>query len=89
MSLELLKTERNYMSDLNLLITAFLKPLRRAKILPSEALHAIFSNIEDIADLTSSILFELEHRIANWGALVTLGDIFSSRVRLTNSFLTF
>jgi hypothetical protein len=34
-------------------------------------------------------LFELEHRIANWGALVTLGDIFSSRVRLTNSFLTF
>lgn len=68
---EIIKTERGYVSDLDIVLGSFLTPLRAA--VPAAALVRLFSNIESIYALHAPLLDELE-------ALVDRGGLESADV---------
>ena len=50
---EILKTETNYLNNLNILIEKIMKPLKKQKIITPEESKIIFSNVEQIQALNS------------------------------------
>jgi len=75
---ELLATERTYVEWLTICVEHFLKPLRgeESTVLPQEKVNSIFSNIEDILQMNTLLLHDLEERMENWNASRCIGDLF-------------
>lgn len=75
---ELLVTERTYVELLGICVEQFLKPLRAetSTLLPQEKVTAIFSNIEDILQMNTVLLHDLEERMESWSDGQCIGDLF-------------
>lgn len=66
---EIFDTEHNYISQLNTIVTLFLKPIRLGCLLPPEAINAIFSNVEGILAVNEELFSCMRQR--------SLGEAFS------------
>eukprot|EP01102_Stenamoeba_stenopodia_P007410 TRINITY_DN2074_c0_g2_i6.p1 TRINITY_DN2074_c0_g2~~TRINITY_DN2074_c0_g2_i6.p1 ORF type:complete len:671 (-),score=130.09 TRINITY_DN2074_c0_g2_i6:4-2016(-) len=77
---ELIKTERDYVADLELVIEVFLTPLRASGIVPNKDIKSLFSNLEVIHSINLQMLKELEKRVRLSLAnnVTSIGDIFIS-----------
>lgn len=50
---ELIQTEKDFVRDLHIIITIFLQPLRKKKILPPKDLTVLFSNVEQLVPVNT------------------------------------
>lgn len=77
---EMVKTERQYVRDLTILIQLFLLPLKsageEAGLLSKEELYKIFSNVETLLKVNEELLQGLEKRTEEWDHTSCVGDIF-------------
>lgn len=76
---EMLTTEQSYVGSLRRVVELFIVPLRdkgNEQVITAEERKALFSEIEVILGLNSSLLSELEERMAQWSFDQCLGDIF-------------
>lgn len=75
---ELLVTERTYVELLGICVEQFLKPLRAETtgLLPPDKVAAIFSNLEDILQMNTVLLHDLEERMQAWSEAQCIGDLF-------------
>ena len=53
---ELLKTEQEYVRDLDIIIELFLAPLVVSNILPDESVKVLFSNIQSLRQVNARLL---------------------------------
>lgn len=60
--LELIQTEESYVNDLKIVINAFEKPLRKARILSDQDLNTIFLNWKSLLEYNQSFLHSLKER---------------------------
>jgi hypothetical protein len=77
---ELLKTEQNYVRYLKILIYVWMKPMEEAAkkgtiSISVDNVHRIFTGIEDILQVNTLLLEQLEEKMKNWGPKQTLGDV--------------
>ncbi len=68
--MELSKTERSYLRDLEVMIQLFLRPMRHGKLISDELIRFIFSNVEDVAETTWIIAYEVEQKMAHWNPCI-------------------
>jgi len=57
---ELIDTEIAYVNDLRVLVTFYMKPLRRKKLLSEEQIISLFSNVELLLHVNEELLQNLE-----------------------------
>eukprot|EP01102_Stenamoeba_stenopodia_P020716 TRINITY_DN8187_c0_g1_i1.p1 TRINITY_DN8187_c0_g1~~TRINITY_DN8187_c0_g1_i1.p1 ORF type:complete len:593 (-),score=95.56 TRINITY_DN8187_c0_g1_i1:18-1796(-) len=72
---ELIKTERQYVSDMELVIKLFLNPIRDKQLLPRNKIGSLFSNVENLLPVNQEILKSLEQRQST-SLVDKIGDIF-------------
>eukprot|EP01080_Neovahlkampfia_damariscottae_P004794 gene4794-8380_t len=72
---ELVQTEKTYVSNLKLFINTFINPLK--KILNSNQMTSLFSNIEQIYQLNVKLLIELEKTMEQFPKENRIGEICS------------
>jgi len=77
---ELVSTEKTYCSNLEMIVSEFVNPIKVDSMLKKAQLEKIFINIEEITQLHLPILYDMEKCIANWDQTSTIGKIFSSLV---------
>ena len=85
---ELLKTERDYIKDIDSIIEVFYNPLRENKILPPKDLAVMFSNIEQIVVINQNFLKSLEQRREETPVVQEIGDLISKAVFLLFVFVS-
>eukprot|EP00732_Lithocolla_globosa_P002090 Lithocolla_globosa_v1_NODE_1257_length_2727_cov_5.577470.p1 type:complete len:892 gc:universal NODE_1257_length_2727_cov_5.577470:2684-9(-) len=88
---ELLSTERNYINQLEVLISLFLEPLKShpSKLVTAQQITGIFSNVFELVDLNFKFLEALESRVQNsdWGQQgYCIGDVFLNFVPKLNIY---
>jgi hypothetical protein len=60
---EIVQTERDYVRDLQILISVFLNPIRKQELLSSYDIVSLFSNIEALLPLNQALLEDLEQAL--------------------------
>eukprot|EP01119_Soliformovum_irregulare_P010085 TRINITY_DN2464_c0_g1_i1.p1 TRINITY_DN2464_c0_g1~~TRINITY_DN2464_c0_g1_i1.p1 ORF type:complete len:1117 (-),score=381.50 TRINITY_DN2464_c0_g1_i1:42-3215(-) len=76
---ELISTERDYVRDLKLVETYFLKSLRENEIIDAQTISSIFMNVELLININKEMLDKLEQRIEESSSRYWLiGDILLS-----------
>jgi len=78
---EIFSTEKTYVSQLDDIVNAVMKPLLNLTGTPKQVLEAkdirmIFSNVEMILGVNKRLLQTLEERVSGWSPAAKLGDIF-------------
>eukprot|EP00727_Mastigamoeba_balamuthi_P000905 m51a1_g10811 putative pleckstrin domain-containing protein (629) ;mRNA; r:23957-28159 len=78
---EILTSERTYVEMIQLLIEAFLLPLKSAAntsepIINIDRINSIFANVPDVLQINTVLLEGLESRMTNWGPSQLIGDLF-------------
>ncbi|EGC39499.1 hypothetical protein DICPUDRAFT_96538 [Dictyostelium purpureum] len=74
---EILKTEEDYIKNLNLCITHYMIPLYEKELINKEQQKMIFSNIEIIYNFGKTLLEDIRDRCgAKWTAYQKLSDLF-------------
>jgi len=77
---EIYQTEKDYIDDLETMISVFIFPMRTMEVLNEQALYAIFSNLEVLINCNKEMLKELEQVMSTQsveGGDVHLGDVFT------------
>jgi len=74
---ELIVTEEDYISDMNLLVEVFIAPLRQQKITTDAELTTIFSNVEMLRGVNEQLLADLVKDLTNLIA-INIGQVLSS-----------
>lgn len=77
---ELLKTERDYIKDVDTIVEVFYNPLKENKFLPPKELAVMFSNIDQIAVINQNFLKSLEQRREETPVVKEIGDLISKAV---------
>lgn len=77
---ELLVTERDYVKDLEVIVTVFLHPVMERKIVSVKNVDPLFSNVEQILCVHKELLAELEKRREESQVVMEIGDIFKKCV---------
>ncbi|KAL6070964.1 RhoGEF domain containing protein [Balamuthia mandrillaris] len=72
---EILKTEEDYVNNLNLVFDVFLKPLR-ARLDEAKNFKALLADLNVIRNYNQELLESLGPRVLNWTPNQQLGDIF-------------
>lgn len=72
---ELVETERKYVQDLEIML-AYKNELRQAELIPSESLHTLLPNLNEIVDLQRRLLVGLEANALAPPKLQRIGSIF-------------
>ena len=78
---ELFETEKTYVKILDAMVNIFLRPLTAAGIIDTLQIRAIFSNVETIWLLNSTLLDDITERLNNWHMDQKIGDIFLQIVK--------
>ena len=78
---ELFETEKTYVKILDAMVNIFLRPLTTAGIIDTLQIRAIFSNVETIWLLNSTLLDDITERFNNWHMDQKIGDIFLQIVK--------
>ena len=78
---ELFETEKTYVKILDAMVNIFLRPLTTAGIIDTLQIRAIFSNVETIWLLNSTLLDDITERLNNWHMDQKIGDIFLQIVK--------
>jgi len=79
---EVVRTERDYITDIGCLVKVFLFPISATNTLKKEDMEAIFSNIEDVVPIHIEFLKKLEEKLSEAEEEgmplheVAIGDIF-------------
>ncbi|KAJ3070680.1 Myosin 10A, isoform D [Podochytrium sp. JEL0797] len=75
---EIIHTERDYVSDLEIMIHVYMKKIKEAKGMRPKDVSVVFSNLEAILPLNMELLKRLEERQAMHknGVVEQIGDIF-------------
>jgi len=77
---ELLKTEREYVNDLDVIIEVFLKPIASRKLVTVKDLGILFSNVEQLLTIHQELLRLLELQHENSKVIVDVGPAFDKTV---------
>jgi len=72
---EILKTEKDYIRDLEIIIDVFLRPLRESAILSPKDITVMFSNVEQLLIINQNFLEQLEKRREKSPVLLEIGDL--------------
>eukprot|EP00026_Physarum_polycephalum_P003053 Phypoly_transcript_03062.p1 GENE.Phypoly_transcript_03062~~Phypoly_transcript_03062.p1 ORF type:complete len:830 (+),score=140.31 Phypoly_transcript_03062:3-2492(+) len=73
---EILQTEENFVSRLELLKKLYIIPLQTDRILTVEEINSIFSNVELILSLNRALLTDLKELMHDWEDTKSVGEIF-------------
>ncbi|KAJ3342836.1 cytochrome c oxidase subunit 1 [Gonapodya sp. JEL0774] len=73
---ELVRTERDYIRDLGIIIEWFINPMRRGKFVRPKDVAYVFSNLEQLLPVNSELLRLLEERQMRSAVVHDIGDIF-------------
>eukprot|EP01102_Stenamoeba_stenopodia_P017985 TRINITY_DN6535_c0_g1_i1.p1 TRINITY_DN6535_c0_g1~~TRINITY_DN6535_c0_g1_i1.p1 ORF type:complete len:681 (-),score=184.82 TRINITY_DN6535_c0_g1_i1:810-2852(-) len=71
---ELVSTERDYVSDLSIIIKTFLEPMRNQKMASVSELRILFGNVEEIYEANKSLLAEMEELLSTKNS--GIGQVF-------------
>jgi hypothetical protein len=76
---EIITTERDYATDLGVMLKFYIVPLRKDKILSEDDLKFLFSNVSEILDVNYSVLnqFEQRKRRKEGGKKYVIADVFA------------
>jgi hypothetical protein len=77
---EIIATEKTHIHGLEIVKKYFLDPLRESKRLPEDVIQSIFMNIEEVLQFNTSLLVQLQERIASSDGKMMVGDIFIEKV---------
>lgn len=78
--IEIYNTEKDYIDDLETIISVFIIPLRTLEVVSEQVIYAIFSNVEVLINCNKEMVNELEVATDNgnkWGDEVQIGPIFT------------
>ena len=84
MALEIFATEKSYVASLQLLLDAFVKPLREATgamfggPCSDSEINLMFGGIESIVTLNEKLLKDIGEVVLNWSDVATVGPVFSA-----------
>eukprot|EP01098_Paradermamoeba_levis_P016286 TRINITY_DN869_c0_g3_i2.p1 TRINITY_DN869_c0_g3~~TRINITY_DN869_c0_g3_i2.p1 ORF type:complete len:700 (-),score=172.43 TRINITY_DN869_c0_g3_i2:68-2077(-) len=75
---ELIDTETQYVSDLEMIVELFVKPLKEKNLLGKKEVYSLTLNLEDILQVNKDFLKAVENQ-RDKGMLIELGDAFVER----------
>eukprot|EP01114_Cavostelium_apophysatum_P001005 TRINITY_DN1086_c0_g2_i1.p1 TRINITY_DN1086_c0_g2~~TRINITY_DN1086_c0_g2_i1.p1 ORF type:complete len:968 (-),score=269.03 TRINITY_DN1086_c0_g2_i1:75-2978(-) len=76
---ELIKTERDYVNDLRIIVDVFIFPLRRRRIITLTEEKVIFSNVETLLNMNEQLLEQLEDQLelkSTDQSMQMIGEVF-------------
>ena len=73
---ELLQTEATYVVILDVVVNLFLEPIQERGLMDDVQLKTVFSNIQMIRQLNTTLLSDLQQRVSTWSVHQKIGDIF-------------
>jgi hypothetical protein len=78
---EIISTERDYISDLNILVNVFLFPIKLKEVISIDDINILFSNVETLVNCNTQLLkdWETEKKTQNEtqkSDIEILGEIF-------------
>jgi len=77
---EWINTEKAHVRHLKVLEKVFLKPMKKKQIMPPELIQEIFPNLDELIEIHTSLLAELNSRCAEQGDVIsTISDIILAR----------
>jgi hypothetical protein len=79
--LELLSTERNFVSSLSLMVNLYMLPIAERQLMTPEEVKAVFGEVQALLQSNTQLQQALEGRISEWEAPSTIGDLFQDVVR--------
>lgn len=65
-----------YVRILDYMVNLFLRPIRENELMTEMEIRAVFSNVESILMLNTTLLDETKERMENWDMEQRIGDIF-------------
>lgn len=86
---ELYTTEKTYVEILDAVVNHFLLPMTNEKVADPSQIRTIFSNVQIIFMLNSTLLSDMEERIKIWDSEQIIGDIFIQIVRFCYDLISF
>jgi hypothetical protein len=79
--LELLSTERNFVSSLSLMVNLYMLPIAERQLMTPEEVKSVFGEVQALLQSNTQLQQALEGRISEWEAPSTIGDLFQDVVR--------
>eukprot|EP00794_Sanderia_malayensis_P011167 gene11167-12340_t len=77
---ELINTEKTHVRNLKVLEKVFLKPMKRKQIMPLENIQQIFPNLEELIEIHTSLLADMNARCAEQGKVIrSIADVMLRR----------
>lgn len=76
--MEFINTERDYVRDLQILISVYIEGMREQKILSSQDLDSLFTSIEQLLPVHLDIMKALEARRNENPIIMNLGTLLSA-----------
>eukprot|EP01137_Pigoraptor_chileana_P009051 Opistho-2@56727 len=73
---ETLKTEEDYVRDLKTIISVFIEPMRKQKIVSQKHLAVLFSNLEQLVPVNEELCGRLQLKTAENVIVEAVGDVF-------------
>jgi len=65
-----------YVRILDYMVNLFLRPIRENELMTEMEIRAVFSNVESILMLNTTLLGDTKQRMENWDMEQCIGDIF-------------
>lgn len=78
---EIYTTEESYLASLDTVIDDYLKPVKTKSVFTDKEVRHVFSNIEQIRDLSRELFNAIRQQLVNWSDQSTIGDVFLRNVR--------
>ena len=78
LSMELLSTEKTYVSSLESLVNNFKNPIEKSGLIDLNDIRVIFLNAETLIPIHKKLLLDLEVRLSQWSDESCIGDIIKS-----------
>eukprot|EP00938_MAST-03A_sp_MAST-3A-sp1_P006416 g6416.t1 len=91
---EVYSTERAYVTNLKILQSRYVDPLREASktslpILSASDVATLFSTLEAVPKLNERFVEDVGKRVKNWHALQTIGDVFDEYAPFFKTYLVY
>jgi len=91
---EVYSTERGYVTNLKILQTRYVDPLREASktslpILSASDVATLFSTLEAVPKLNERFVEDVGKRVKDWHALQTIGDVFDEYAPFFKTYLVY
>eukprot|EP01102_Stenamoeba_stenopodia_P001473 TRINITY_DN1127_c1_g1_i1.p1 TRINITY_DN1127_c1_g1~~TRINITY_DN1127_c1_g1_i1.p1 ORF type:complete len:778 (+),score=210.71 TRINITY_DN1127_c1_g1_i1:80-2335(+) len=75
---EMIKTEKSYITDLKMIVSMFLNPIKDKEILNKQQIAGLFSNVEAIINVNEKLLAEFLRRQKENPVIEKIGDVFAN-----------